>query len=242
MNVGQIKRFVNDGLVPVNRLIGSPSDTDSSNTIYGLQKKILTNIGDVKDGIAEVKEIVSAGNDGYYLPSDSETDKLFSGYGVNRQSLPATSNVVRAGGCWAFTPKYSGVLTFRIIRGEADKIVLLNTANLFSTTLTGFNVSTGIAVYEKSFNLYLDALKNTADVQISNTSNIYDQLTNAFPFAEELIQGKTTTKFWRSLQVEKGLPVMLVVQFTNNYSSSTRYMDFTKTGLEVFGKVKNFID
>lgn len=139
-------------------------------------------------------------------------------------------------------PKYSGVLTFRIIKGEANRIILLNTANLFSSILTGFATSTGAAKYIKSFNPYLDTLKNTADTQISNTGGIYDQLTNAFPFAEELIQGETTTEFWRSLQVEKGLPVMLVVQFTNNYSSSTRYMDFTKTGLDVFGKVKNFID
>lgn len=39
MNIGEIKRFVNDGLVPVNRLIGSPSDTENNNTVYGLQKK-----------------------------------------------------------------------------------------------------------------------------------------------------------------------------------------------------------
>lgn len=38
MNIAQIKRFVNDGLVPINKLIGTPSDTEEGNSLYSEQK------------------------------------------------------------------------------------------------------------------------------------------------------------------------------------------------------------
>lgn len=38
MNIGQIRRFVNDSLIPLNRLIGSPEDDASKNTLFGIQK------------------------------------------------------------------------------------------------------------------------------------------------------------------------------------------------------------
>lgn len=41
MNLGQIKRFINDSLIPLNRLIGSPSDDETKSTLFGLQKKCL---------------------------------------------------------------------------------------------------------------------------------------------------------------------------------------------------------
>lgn len=39
MNLGEIKRFVNNGLEPLNKLIGSFSDDETINSIFGLQKK-----------------------------------------------------------------------------------------------------------------------------------------------------------------------------------------------------------
>lgn len=41
MNIAQIKRFVNDGLTPINKLIGAPSDTEEGNSLYSKQKKCL---------------------------------------------------------------------------------------------------------------------------------------------------------------------------------------------------------
>lgn len=39
MNLGEIKRFVNDGLQPLNKLIGTYTDGDQINTLFGQQKK-----------------------------------------------------------------------------------------------------------------------------------------------------------------------------------------------------------
>lgn len=241
MNVGQIKRFVNDGLVPVNRLIGSPSDTENNNTVYGLQKKILTGISDVKDSIAEVKEIVSTGSDGYYLPSNSETDKLFSGYGGTVTYIPKKSNTVRAGGCWAFIPKYDGVVQVKFIRGNANLAVIFNVANIFSVPFNSIVISSGQVNYKKTFSPYLEALRHSLDVEISNTGGIYDQITNDFNFTEQLISSQLQPAYIRNIEVKKGIPVMMVIQYTNNYSDSSQKIDTTQTGFEVFGKVKNFI-
>lgn len=48
MNLGEIKRFVNDGLEPLNKLIGSFSDDETINSVFGLQKKILTGLDTIK--------------------------------------------------------------------------------------------------------------------------------------------------------------------------------------------------
>lgn len=39
MNIGEIKRYVNNSQQPLNTYIGSPADTEESLTIYGKQKK-----------------------------------------------------------------------------------------------------------------------------------------------------------------------------------------------------------
>lgn len=38
MNIGEIKRFVNSGLLPLNELIGSADDEAEKNTVFGQQK------------------------------------------------------------------------------------------------------------------------------------------------------------------------------------------------------------
>lgn len=41
MNIAQIKRFVNNGLTPLNELIGTPNDDVDENTVFSSQKKCL---------------------------------------------------------------------------------------------------------------------------------------------------------------------------------------------------------
>lgn len=82
MNLGQIKRFINDSLVPLNRLIGSPSDDETKSTLFGLQKKMLMSGG---SGVKAVYRGTTTGAQTVELPAAVNMNKSFI-YSVSKGS------------------------------------------------------------------------------------------------------------------------------------------------------------
>lgn len=82
MNLGQIKRFINDSLIPLNRLIGSPSDDETKSTLFGLQKKMLMSGG---SGVKAVYRGTTTGAQTVELPAAVNMNKSFI-YSVSKGS------------------------------------------------------------------------------------------------------------------------------------------------------------
>lgn len=63
MNIAQIKRFVNNGLTPLNELIGTSNDGVDENTVFASQKKMLISLESIKsavDGLSNVPSTLSS--------------------------------------------------------------------------------------------------------------------------------------------------------------------------------------
>lgn len=61
MNLGEIKRFVNDGLQPLNKLIGTYTDGEQINTLFG-QQKIQIDLDGIKEQTGKISSIQSTVN------------------------------------------------------------------------------------------------------------------------------------------------------------------------------------
>lgn len=153
MNIGEIKRYVNNGLEPLNKLIDSLRegllDESSDNSLISVQKKMYSEIQQIKSKIANV------GGDYYYMPDDGTGELIDSFEVYSNQNWEYLGQLL---------PKYNGMVSIRN-KNEVNNVVLID---LFST-FANYQYGTDSSI--KNFNLASTILqkRNASNPPIMNT-------------------------------------------------------------------------
>lgn len=252
--IADIKRFVNDGLTPINALIGAPSDDANKNgSLHAKSAYLVSKVDDMSTKINNIQAgISSIGGEKHYEEDGSDVIFSWSADYV-RQNMPNGrfySNLILSD---IFYPKYDGVLKMhfssKCIRdsGFQEYFVLFNTWEVYSGARMQSGIGNNLSSNEATLKFSLSKLAASAAVSalynknniisysITNSnSDIVFQDRSSFDVYGWISQDTYTRPVWdvyKDVYVKKGYPIRLMYSpyiFVDNLSLS-----ISLTGKEV---------
>lgn len=247
--IADIKRFVNDGLTPINALIGAPSDAANKNgslhakSAYLVSKidAMSTKINNIQAGISNI------GGEKHYEPNNSDIIFHYQSGSIYYGSLVPNNFYNHAFFSDIFYPKYDGVLkmVFNVTTAKSTsnlhRIVFFNTWEIFNNAKIWDGTGTYLNVSDPNFIFPLNRIKTSlAASHFYNTSNelSYGENNNAandtlFQSIDYFEAGKNSGnnlpygswEFSKEVTCKKGFPVRLMYApyvFSNPLSFDVR--------------------
>lgn len=199
MNIGQIKRFVNNGLTPINSLIddfrAAVTDENNENSLISVQKKMYT---DLLAGINSIKNSLnSIGGDYYYKPSTTLLYSSIFNYQGDYDTLYKA---------FEWYPKYNGIVNLRVTAYATTLITVFSYGFIPTPFMKGSNFVQALAL------ITILGASVGSSTNVPYTSDItYGALLREFKItANETLE--------RPIPVVKGLPLIVLLHGNNGIS------------------------
>lgn len=178
--IADIKRFVNDGLTPINALIGTPSDAANKNgSLHAKSAYLVSKVDDMSTKINSIQAGISnIGGEKHYEPSVSNIIFHYQSGSINYGSLVPANFYNHAFFSNIFYPKYDGVLklvfnvTTAKTNSNAHRVVFFNTWEVFNSAKVWAGTGAYLSVNDPEFIFPLTEIrKSLAASHFYNTSN-----------------------------------------------------------------------
>lgn len=235
--IADIKRFVNDGLTPINALIGAPSDAANKNgSLHAKSAYLVSKVDDMSTKINNIQAgISSIGGEKHYEPADinniesvifsstAELPRNVSGYAYEYFMMSKV-----------FYPKYDGFVNVNItldVQDGGDRTGFYSVVNTYDF-FHGAQIFSGISTEENFYgaaenlsfkyiftslgkNVCLEKLLDSPDVStyvrhsgtVMYSDNIFILPGYNIYFAGSLSKLNTAKSISKKIFVKKGFPV-----------------------------------
>lgn len=247
--IADIKRFVNDGLTPINALIGEPSDAANKNgSLHAKSAYLVSKVDNMSTKINSIQAGISnIGGEKHYEPNNSDIIFLYQSGSINYGSLVPANFYSHAFFSNIFYPKYDGVLklVFNVTTARSSsnmhRVVFFNTWEIFNSTKVWSGTGNYLNVNNPNFIFPLANVRaSLAASHFYNTSNelSYGENTKAdsdilFQSVDYFEAGKNSGnnlpygswEFSKEVTCKKGFPVRLMYApyvFSNPLSFDVR--------------------
>lgn len=243
--IADIKRFVNDGLTPINALIGAPSDAANKNgSLHAKSAYLVSKVDDMSTKINNIQAGISnIGGEKHY--QEDGDDIIFSwSADYIRKNMPNGNfynNIIFSD---VFYPKYDGVLEMHFrsqyskSAGSQEYFALVNTWEIYSSAkvqsgqgsaLTASNATLKFNLINLNKSPAFQHMYNKNNILTSNDTNYNDIIFSgreAFDVNGKISSADYTSSIWnvyKKVYVKKGYPIRLMYApyvFVDNLSVS----------------------
>lgn len=246
--IADIKRFVNDGLTPINALIGAPSDAANKNgSLHAKSAYLVSKVDDMSTKINSIQVGISnIGGEKHY--QEDGDDIIFSwSADYVRQNMPNSTfynNIIFSD---IFYPKYDGVLEMNFRSqcskntGYQEHFVLVNTWEIYSSAKVQSGQGSALTASDATLKFNMNNLAKSSafqhmysknNVLTSNDTNYTDIIftgKDAFDVYGWISSANYTSSIWnvyKKVYVKKGYPIRLLYApyvFVNDLSVSVSF-------------------